>query len=261
MNPINTINTIHKRLVGKTALVTGAGRGIGAAIALRLAAEGAQVAVVDLDKANGEALCKQIQAKNGRAAFFTANVADKQAVVDCVANVSAMFGTIDVLVNNAGIIRDNFISNISEEDWDTVLDVNLKSVFLFCQAVFPAFKQKKAGRIVNIVSRAWLGNVGQANYSASKGGIVSLTRTLALEFARYQIGVNAVAPGLIDTPMTQGMPAEARERLLKMQPTGKMGSVEDIASAVAFLASEEAGFISGQVLHVDGGKSCGLLSL
>ncbi len=178
-----------------------------------------------------------------------------------VAQVIEKFGSIDVLVNNAGIIRDNLISNISEQDWDQVLDVNLKGAFLCCQAVFPILKSQRSGKIVNIVSRAWLGSIGQANYTASKGGLVSLTRSLALEFARFQINVNAVAPGLIDTPMTQGMPTEGRERLIRMQPTGKMGKVEDIAAAVAFLASDDAEFITGQVLHVDGGKSCGLLSL
>jgi NAD(P)-dependent dehydrogenase (short-subunit alcohol dehydrogenase family) len=189
------------------------------------------------------------------------DVTKKSQVHDLIDKAKAKFGTVDILINNAGIIRDGFLANLSEEDWDQVLDVNLKGAFLCCQAVFPVMKEQQAGSIVNITSRAWLGNVGQANYSASKGGLVSLTRTLALEFARYQINVNAVAPGLIDTPMTRGMPEKARERLLKMQPTGKMGTVDDIAAAVSFLASSDARYITGQVLHVDGGKSCGLLSL
>ena len=201
---------------------------------------------------------------NGRSLSALASVVDitrKSEVDDLIDRVKTQFGTVDILVNNAGIIRDGFVVNLTEQDWDQVLDVNLKGSFFCCQAVFPIMREKLAGKIVNIASRAWLGNIGQANYSASKGGLVSLTRTLALEFARYQINVNAVAPGLIDTPMTQGMPENARERLLRMQPTGKMGTVDDIASAVSFLASDEASFITGQVLHVDGGKSCGLLSL
>ncbi|MBI2605989.1 MAG: SDR family oxidoreductase [Deltaproteobacteria bacterium] len=254
--------TKHRaRFAEKVALVTGAGQGIGAAIAKRLASEGCKTCLIDRDAAGLEAVAREIGSAGGEASSFVADVAKKAAVQDTVNAVVARYGKLDILVNNAGIIRDGFISKISEEDWDAVLDVNLKGPFFFCQAVFPFMKASGAGRIVNIVSRAWLGNAGQSNYSASKGGLVSLTRTLALEFARFQIGVNAVAPGLIDTPMTQGMPAEARERLLKMQPTGKMGTVEDIAAAVAFLSSDEAGFITGQVLHVDGGKSCGLLSL
>ena len=163
-------------------------------------------------------------------------------------------------MNNAGITRDNLLSKISE-DWDQVMSVNLKSAFLLSQAVVPAMKEAKFGRIINIASRSWLGNVGQANYATSKGGLVSLTRTLALELARDQITVNAVAPGLIDTEMTRAIPEKTMERLMRMQPMGRMGSVDDIANAVAFLAAKTTGYISGQVLHIDGGKSCGLLSL
>ncbi len=189
------------------------------------------------------------------------DIKKKDQVTDLIDSANARFGTVDILVNNAGVIRDGFAINLSEQDWDEVMDVNLKGAFLCCQAVLPVMKEKQSGKIVNITSRAWLGNIGQANYSASKGGLVSLTRTLALEFARYQINVNAVAPGLIDTPMTRSMPEKSRERLLQMQPTGKMGTVDDIAAAVSFLASDDARFITGQILHVDGGKSCGLLSL
>jgi 3-oxoacyl-[acyl-carrier protein] reductase len=246
---------------GKVAIITGAAQGIGAAIARRLAAEGARVALVDKDEDKVKQAAQEMSGLQGKVSPYAADVVNKAAVNKIVEGVVAQHGQIDILVNNAGIIRDNLIANIAEEDWDIVLDVNLKGAFLFCQAVFPVMKARKSGKIVNIASRAWLGNVGQANYAASKGGLISLTRTLALEFARFQINVNAVAPGLIDTAMTQKMPAEARERLLKMQPTGKMGTVDDIAAAVRFLASDEATFITGQVLHVDGGKSCGLLSL
>lgn len=245
----------------QVVLITGAGQGIGAAIAWRFARPGVKLALVDVNAGQLQQLAHSLGDTGCEVLSITADVANKAQVQQLVQQVLDTFGGIDVLVNNAGIIRDNLISNISEQDWDQVLDVNLKGAFLCCQAVFPTLKSQRSGKIVNIVSRAWLGSVGQANYTASKGGLVSLTRSLALEFARFQINVNAVAPGLIDTPMTQGMPAEGRERLLRMQPTGKMGKVEDIAAAVAFLASDDAEFITGQVLHVDGGKSCGLLSL
>jgi len=245
----------------RIAVVTGAGQGIGAAIARHLGAAGCTVVLVDINIDHLKQLSEQLNAEGIENVTVTLDVTNKAAIEKSFAEVIERFGSIDVLVNNAGIIRDGFISKLSEQDWDQVLDVNLKAAFLCCQAVFPIMKQNQQGKIVNIVSRAWLGNIGQANYSASKGGLVSLTRTLALEFARFQINVNAVAPGLINTPMTQGMPDAARERLLRMQPTGKMGTVDDIAAAVNFLASNDSQFITGQVLHVDGGKSCGLLSL
>jgi NAD(P)-dependent dehydrogenase (short-subunit alcohol dehydrogenase family) len=246
---------------GRVVLITGAGQGIGAAIARRFAGQGARLALVDVNPEHLHLLGESLADTAGAILPIVADVSRKEQVRKLVDQVLAEFGAIDVLVNNAGIIRDNLISNISEQDWDQVLDVNLKGAFLCCQAVFPTLKLQRSGKIVNIVSRAWLGSVGQANYTASKGGLVSLTRSLALEFARFQINVNAVAPGAIDSPMTQGLSAESRERLIRMQPTGRMGNVEDIAAAVAFLASADADFITGQVLHVDGGKSCGLLSL
>ncbi|NOY13984.1 MAG: SDR family oxidoreductase [Deltaproteobacteria bacterium] len=252
-----TDQEIRKRVV----VITGAGQGIGAAIARRFADQGERLVLVDVNTEQLRRLAGSLEDTTCEVLPITADVASKEQVGQLVEQVVEKFGGIDVLVNNAGIIRDNLISNISEQDWDQVLDVNLKGAFLCCQAVFPTLKNQRSGKIVNIVSRAWLGSIGQANYTASKGGLVSLTRSLALEFARFQINVNAVAPGLIDTPMTQGMPSEGRERLIRMQPTGKMGKVEDIAAAVAFLASDDAEFITGQVLHVDGGKSCGLLSL
>ncbi len=245
----------------RVVVVTGAGQGIGAAIARTFADRGAKLVLVDVNTEQLRQLASSLEGPGCEVLPITVDVTNKEQVQQLVEQVLEKYGRIDVLINNAGIIRDNLISNISEQDWDQVLDVNLKGAFLCCQAVFPTLKTQKAGKIVNIVSRAWLGSIGQANYTASKGGLVSLTRSLALEFARFQINVNAVAPGVIDTPMTQGMPAEGRERLIRMQPTGKMGKVEDVAAAVAFLASEDAEFITGQVLHVDGGKSCGLLSL
>lgn len=239
------------------AIVTGAGQGIGAAIARELAAGGAYVALIDVNAQAANNVANSLD----NAQVFNGDILDADFLQKTVSTILGDKGHIDILVNNAGIIRDNFLLKMSEDDWDAVLDVNLKGAFLCCKAVVPAMKEQARGRIVNIASRSWLGNIGQVNYSASKGGLVSLTRTLALELARDQINVNAVAPGLIDTAMTQSLPDKVKEKLLRMQPTGRMGTVEDIAAAVAFLASEQARFITGQILHVDGGKSCGLLAL
>ncbi len=246
---------------GNVVIVTGAAKGIGAAIATVFAQGKARVALVDIDE---DALNKQAEmmTKEGLTVKpFLGNILEQGFLDGMVSDLTETWGSVDVLVNNAGIIRDNFVSRISEADWDAVLDVNLKAAFMCVKAVLPRMKEQKSGKIINIASRAWLGNVGQANYSASKGGLVSLTRTLALELARFQINVNAVAPGLIDTPMTKKLAPEVRERLIQLQPTKKIGSVNDIAHAAEFISSPNATFITGQVLHVDGGKSCGLLSL
>lgn len=246
------------RLQDKIAVVTGAGQGIGAAIAKRLASEGAKLVLVDINEDCLKDISGQMETE---VLTVAADISKKDQVFNMIKQAKDTFGSVDILVNNAGIIRDGFLAKLSEDDWDKVMAVNLKGPFLCCQAVFDTMKGQNSGKIVNIVSRSWLGNIGQANYSASKGGLVSLTRTLALELARFQINVNAVAPGLIETPMTKNMPEDALARLLRMQPTGKMGSVDDIAAAVCFLSSADAQFINGQIIHVDGGKSCGLLSL
>lgn len=246
---------------GKTAIVTGAGRGIGAGIAQTMARLGAAVVLVDVDAEAASGQAESIVAGGGMAGAQTGDVLDKSFLDRVVAETLQRWEKVDVLVNNVGIIRDNYLENITEADWDLVLDVNLKGAFFSCQAVAPTMKERRYGKIVNIISKAWLGTVGQTNYSASKGGLVSLTRTLALELAPYEINVNGVAPGLIDTPMTRNLPEKVKERVIKMQPTGKMGTTDDVAAAVCFLASDLAGFITGQILHVDGGKSCGLLSI
>jgi len=246
-------------LRGRTAIVTGAGRGIGEAIAREMAALGATVVLVDRDPEALEAARAAIVSAGGTAHALHGDVVDAAFAARAVADAVAVAGGVDILVNNAGVIRDGLVERISDEDWDTVLDVNLKGAFHFCRAVVPAMKERAAGKIVNVVSRAWLGNRGQANYSASKGALVSLTRTLALELAPHNIQVNAVAPGFIDTPMTRALSESVRERLIALQPGRRAGSVADVAAAVCFLASERAGFITGQVLHVDGGKSAGTL--
>ncbi|RME25253.1 MAG: 3-oxoacyl-ACP reductase FabG [Candidatus Zixiibacteriota bacterium] len=234
---------------GKSVVVTGGARGIGSAIVERFTAEGANVAILDLD-------VSEVPADSGILAV-SGDVSRADDVTAFIGEVMAKHGRIDILVNNAGIIRDNVIWRMTEEEFDAVLRVNLKGAWLMCKQVAPVMREQNNGRIINIASRAWLGNFGQSNYSSSKGGLVSLTRVLALELARYNVTVNAVAPGLIDTPLTRGLPEETLRKLTAAQPGGRAGKPEDIAAAVAFLASPEAGFINGQVLHVDGGKSIG----
>lgn len=235
----------------KSIIVTGGARGIGRAIAELFLAQGANLSLIDLDPVTN------LNADKGSVYSFTGSVANASDVENFIGEVMSRAGRIDVLVNNAGIIRDNIIWRMSEEEFDAVIDTNLKGAWLLCRAVAPIMKEQRSGRIVNIVSRAWLGNVGQSNYSASKGGLVSLTRVLALELARHNVTVNAVAPGLIDTPMTQSLSQQALDKLIAAQPGNKMGTPKDVARAVAFLSADENSFISGQVLHVDGGKSIG----
>lgn len=237
---------------GKSVLVTGGARGIGAAIVEKFAANGATVSVLDLEPFDSTGHPWSVNVHS-----FTGNVAKGDAVARFVADVMNRLGRIDVVVNNAGIVRDNVIWKMPEEDFDAVMAVNLKGPWLLCKEAAPIMRSQAYGRIVNIVSRAWHGAVGQSNYSASKGGLVSLTRVLALELARFNVTVNAVAPGLIDTPMTQNLPKDVYDRLVAAQPGGHVGKPQDVAEAVAFLASDEARFITGQVLYVDGGKSIG----
>ncbi|GAA1983630.1 SDR family oxidoreductase [Microbacterium pumilum] len=244
----------------RTAIVTGAARGIGAATATRLAADGHAVAVLDLDEAHCADTVAAITDAGGRALAVGANVADATAVTDAVARVEAELGAPTILVNNAGIIRDNLLFKMSEDDWDSVLSVHLRGAFLMSRAVQAHQVTAGWGRIVNLSSTSALGNRGQANYAAAKAGMQGLTKTLAIELGRYGVTANAVAPGFIVTDMTRqtaerigvGMDEFIAARAAEV-PVGRAGYPDDIAAAVSFFCSEEAGFVSGQVLYVAGG--------
>lgn len=240
-------------LNGKTALVTGASRGIGRAIALRLAEDGANVAFIYAGSADkAEAVVNEITALGVNAKAYRCNVADSAAVNETVKAVTNDLGKIDILVNNAGITRDGLMLRMKDEDFDAVLDTNLKGVFNMIRACYSGFIRKKSGRIINISSVSGImGNAGQANYSASKAGVIGLTKSVARELASRGITCNAVAPGFIQTDMTENL--GDNNPLLNSIPLGRMGKPEDIAAAVAFLASDSAAYITGEVLKVDGG--------
>jgi NAD(P)-dependent dehydrogenase (short-subunit alcohol dehydrogenase family) len=237
------------------AIVTGAGKGIGNAISQRLVADGFFVLLIDVDKSSGDNALKEIG--KDKAAFYLTDISDEKQVIALFQSIEKTYGRIDVLVNNAGIIRDNMIWNMNTVDFDLVINVNLKGTWLMCREAAKKMKQQNSGCIINISSRAWMGNMGQTNYSASKAGVIGLTRALALELGKYNVSVNAVAPGLIDTPLTKKLKKEVLEKLIQTQPTKTMGKPEDVANTVSFLVSEKTNFITGQTIYVDGGKSIG----
>jgi 3-oxoacyl-[acyl-carrier protein] reductase len=241
-------------LEGRVALVTGAAQGIGRAIALALAEVGADVAGGDVKLAQLQEVAKEIEALGRKALALPLDVSRPDAVQDAVNKTLEVFGKIDILVNNAGITKDNLLMRMKPEDWDLVLRVNLNGAFLCTRAVLPGMVKQRYGRIINIASVvAQTGNPGQANYIASKAGIVGLTKAVASEVASRNITVNAIAPGFIATAMTENLPEPVRQRILGLIPLGRMGSDRDIACGVRFLASEEASYITGHVLNINGG--------
>ena len=242
-------------LDGKTALVTGASRGIGRAIALRLAAEGARVAINYAGNVKAaEEVKAAVEAAGGAAILCQADISDSAAVEAMVADVVKEFGTIDILVNNAGITRDTLLMRMKDEDFAKVLDTNLKGVFYCTKAVAKLMMKKRSGRIVNMASVVGLvGNAGQTNYAAAKAGVIGFSKSAARELASRGITVNVVAPGFIGTDMTADLPESVKEKALSDIPLGRAGQPEDVANAVLFLASDQASYITGQVVHVDGG--------
>lgn len=244
-----------RKLEGKVAVVTGASRGIGRAIALKLADEGAKVIVnYSGSQAKAEEVVAAIQEAGGEALAVQASVAKSDEVAALMDAAVKTFGSLDILVNNAGITRDNLLMRMKENDWDDVMDTNLKGVFLCTKAVTRQMMKQRAGRIINISSIVGVaGNAGQANYVAAKAGVIGLTKTTAKELASRNILVNAIAPGFIESEMTDELPEDIKQGMLMQIPLAKLGQPEDIAKVVAFLASDDANYMTGQTLHIDGG--------
>jgi 3-oxoacyl-[acyl-carrier protein] reductase len=241
-------------LANQIAVVTGAGRGIGHAIALKFAAEGADIVCVSRTAENAQKAAEDIKALGRRAWAHAVDVSNAEAVAEAGEKILAEAGRLDILVNNAGVTRDGLLMRMSEADWDTVLDTNLKGAFLFTKAFSRAFVKQRAGRIINIASVIGLiGNAGQCNYAASKAALIGFTKSVAREFASRGITVNALAPGFIETDMTAGLSEELRQEVLSRIPMKLLGKAEDVAAAALFLASAGGRYITGQVLTVDGG--------
>jgi len=243
-------------LQDKIAVVTGSGQGIGRSIALALAHEGADVVISDVVRETGEAVVGEIEALGRRSMFIPCNVADPEEAKKLIDGTVEAYGRIDILVNNAGITRDGLAMRMSDADWDLVLAINLKGPFNCSRAAMRPMMKQRSGRIVNIASIVGvIGNAGQANYSASKGGLIALTKTLARELASRNITVNAVAPGFIRTKMTDVLDEKVKEQLLNQIPMAKLGEAEDVANACLFLASDLAAYITGQTINVNGGMA------
>ena len=242
------------KLAGKVALVTGAAQGIGKSVALLLARNGADVMVSDINLEKAEETAREIESMGPKAMAIKVDVANLNDVERMVGAILEKFGKIDILVNNAGITRDKLILRMTEEDWDAVLNVNLKGTFNCTKTVIRHMARQRSGKIVSIASVVGeMGNAGQVNYSASKAGVIGLTKTIAREFAQRGINVNAIAPGYIETPMTEVLAEKVKEELKKLIPMERLGRPEDVAEAVLFLVSEESNYITGHVLNVNGG--------
>ena len=241
------------RLTNKTALVTGAGRGIGRGIAVTLAAEGADLLICDVAEELLRETADLVTSYGRRCEQLVVDLSQTDDAEGIVGTAIEMLGRLDVLVNNAGINRDAMLHNMTNEQWDLVLAVDLRAVFLTTRAAARHMRERGSGRIINISSGAWLGNMGQANYAAAKAGVVGLTLTAARELARKGVTANAICPGFIDTAMTRGIPEHVREDVLRRIPMGRPGQPEDVGHLVAFLASDAAGYITGEVINVSGG--------
>ncbi len=247
-------SSARENLMGKIAIVTGSARGIGRAIALALARRGADVVITDIDEEESRATSKEIIAAGRRSMAIRCDVSKREEVAALIEQTAKELGRLDIFVNNAGITRDTLLMRMTEDQWDLVLDINLKGTFFGCQAASKVMMKARAGKIVNIASITGLiGNAGQANYSASKAGVIALTRTVAKELASRNIQVNAIAPGFIETEMTRELPEKAREAFLQNIPLKRPGTPEDVAHLVCFLCSPESDYITGQCITIDGG--------
>ncbi len=242
------------RLKGKNALITGAAQGIGKSIALGMAGEGANIAIADVNLQSAENCSKEVAASGVKSIAIKLDVSRQDSVSDAFSTFTKEFGALDILVNNAGITRDTLLLRMKEDDWDAVLNINLKGSFLCSKEAVRIMARQRSGKIISISSVvAFTGNPGQANYSSSKAGLIGLTKTIAREYAGRGIRANAVAPGFIRTPMTDILSEEIRSEMKRAIPAGEFGTPEDVSNAVIFLASKEADYITGQVIHVNGG--------
>jgi len=241
-------------LLGQVAIVTGSARGIGKAIALALATRGADVVITDVDESQAKATCEEIKALGRRSLAVRCDVSKKDEVDALIKQTTGEMGALDIMVNNAGITRDTLLVRMSEDQWDLVLDINLKGTFFGCQAAGKVMMKARKGKIVNLASIMGLvGNVGQANYAASKGGVIALTRTAAKELASRNVNVNAIAPGFIETEMTRELPEKSVQQFVETVPLKRTGKPDDVANLVCFLCSPESEYITGQVIVIDGG--------